>query len=294
MSQRHDGNLDPENYDLDEDGLPREIVGTWAREKHERVKKYVGISAAVRKRFIGPGKAGATYIDLFCGPGRVLVKDTGEAMAGSPLVAWNESVARKSPFSSVHVSDANATLAKAAVIRLKALGAPVSVDIALAEEVVERVIARLDPYALHFAFLAPYNLSTLPFSVIQRLATLERIDILIHFSTQDFNRNLRRYVSRTDSPLERFAPGWRDAVGDLNRSDIEIRGRILEHWRMLLKGIGMETAEAAELITGPTNQPLYWLAFAARHRRALEFWEKIRSVNPKTGTLFGDEQSHDR
>ncbi|MCC6535805.1 MAG: hypothetical protein IT531_24915 [Burkholderiales bacterium] len=82
------------------------------------------------------------------------------------------------------------------------------------------------------------------------------MDILIHFSTQDFNRNLRRYVSRTYSPLERFAPGWREAVGNLNCSDVEIHGRIFEHWRKLLKGIEMETAEAAELISEPNNQPL--------------------------------------
>lgn len=289
MPKAPDAGLDPNAYDVDNDGLPREFIGIWAREKHGRVEKYVGISAAVRRRFLGPGKAGATYIDLFSGPGRVVVKDTGEVMAGSPLVAWNEAVIRKSAFSSVHVSDANAMMAQAAGSRLKAFGAPVSVDSGLAEEVVERVIARLDRYALHFAFLDPYNLSALPFSVIQRLATLERMDILIHFSTQDLNRNLRRYLPRADSPLERFAPGWRKTVGDLDRSDVELRGRIFEHWRTLLKGIGMETAEAAELIVGPRNQPLYWLAFAARHRRALEFWDKIRNISPRTGSLFADQ-----
>jgi len=48
----------------------------------------------------------------------------------------------------------------------------------------------------------------------------------------------------------------------------------------LLKGEGMETAEVAEMVTGAKQQPLYWLAFAARHKRALEFWEKIRNLQP--------------
>ena len=48
----------------------------------------------------------------------------------------------------------------------------------------------------------------------------------------------------------------------------------------MLKSAGMDTAEAAELVSGPNNQPLYWLAFAARHPRALEFWEKIRELEP--------------
>jgi hypothetical protein len=31
-------------------------------------------------------------------------------------------------------------------------------------------------------------------------------------------------------------------------------------------------------VTAENNQPLYWLAFAARHPKALEFWEKIRDL----------------
>ena len=38
----------------------------------------------------------------------------------------------------------------------------------------------------------------------------------------------------------------------------------------------MATTETAELVIGSRNQRLYLLAFAARHARALEFWEKIR------------------
>jgi three-Cys-motif partner protein len=286
MAKKNALGLDPKNYELDEDGLPRELVGAWVREKHERLRRYVDISRAVRRKFIGRNKAGATYIDLFCGPGRVRVEGTGEVMAGSPLIVWEESVARKTQFSAVHISDANATLSDAASSRLKAIGAPVSANTGLAEQIVERVIPQLNPYALHFAFLDPYSLSALPFFVIQRLATLERMDILIHVSSQDLNRNLMRYARQANSPLDRFAPGWKEAVGDLARSEVLIRGKILEHWRTLLKGIGMETAEAAELVAGSKNQPLYWLAFVARHRTALEFWERIREIDAKSGSLF--------
>ncbi len=41
----------------------------------------------------------------------------------------------------------------------------------------------------------------------------------------------------------------------------------------------MATTETAELIIGSKKQRLYLLAFAARHERALEFWEKVRSVD---------------
>jgi hypothetical protein len=41
----------------------------------------------------------------------------------------------------------------------------------------------------------------------------------------------------------------------------------------------MATIETAELVVGSKNQRLYLLAFAARHARPLEFWEKIRSAD---------------
>jgi hypothetical protein len=47
-----------------------------------------------------------------------------------------------------------------------------------------------------------------------------------------------------------------------------------------LRTVDMETAEVHELVTGEKCQPLYWLAFVARHRRAHEFWQKIRDLEP--------------
>jgi hypothetical protein len=46
--------------------------------------------------------------------------------------------------------------------------------------------------------------------LIRQPAGLNRIDMLIHVSVHDLQRNLRRYANREDSTLDRFAPGWRD------------------------------------------------------------------------------------
>lgn len=69
---------------FDEDGLPIDEVGPWVKEKHERLRKYIDITSATRRKWIqGPG--GATYIDLFCGTGRAIIRDTNEKVDGSPL-----------------------------------------------------------------------------------------------------------------------------------------------------------------------------------------------------------------
>jgi hypothetical protein len=97
---------------------------------------------------------------------------------------------------------------------------------------------------------------------------------------QDLNRNLLRYLEQKNSPLDAFAPGWPDHV-EKHRSIAHIRGKLFEYWRSLLRSIGMSTAEAAELVVGTKNQPLYWLALAARHDLALQFWERIRHLDVK-------------
>ena len=266
-----------QKYELDEDGYLREIVGPWVQDKHIRLKRYVGISRSVRAKFIGSGKAGATYIDLYAGSGRLSIRYETLVIHGSPLVAWHESVDGSAPFTQVHVADAKPQLSKAVNARLKKANAPIFAETGPAIETVDRVISKLHPNALHFAFLDPYNLGDLHFDIIRKLARLERMDILIHISIQDLQRNLQLYVDSENSSLDRFAPGWREHV-DVSRPPKLVRPKFLEYWRGLLKAEGMTTTETAEPIVGPSGQRLYVLAFAARHKRALEFWEKIRNV----------------
>lgn len=270
--------LDPKDYEIDEDGLPRAIVGEWVREKHARLRKYVGISSGVRKQFLGPGDAGATYIDLFCGPGRCKIRRSSEAVDGSPLVAWRESLARKTAFQQVHIADFDSVLVSAAETRLRKAGAPAVAEVGPAYITVDNVISKLDKRALHLAFLDPYNLESLPFEVIRKLAAIKRMDILVHISGQDLQRNLGKYIGQTGSALDTFVPDWRDHV-DTTRRGFDVRSAILEYWKRLVRAEGMKTAETFEKVRGPNEQPLYWLAFAARHDRALEFWNKIKNVS---------------
>jgi hypothetical protein len=53
------------------DGLVADVVGPWASEKHERLKKYIDAYRSARAMFLPPkGTGGAAYIDLFSRPGR--------------------------------------------------------------------------------------------------------------------------------------------------------------------------------------------------------------------------------
>ena len=86
---------------LDDDGLPLDEVGPWAKEKHERLRKYVDISRAARRKFV-QGEGGATYIDIYCGSGRAIVRDSNERIDGSPLVAFRCSRQRRTIYRRLH------------------------------------------------------------------------------------------------------------------------------------------------------------------------------------------------
>ena len=115
-------------------------VGSWVpEEKHERLRRYLDISRAVRKQFLGsgPGKAGARYIDLFAGPGQARVRETGNIIDGSPVVAFKITNEKGAPFSEIHIADENGEAVEECSRCLAALGATAQQYIGPAHQTVE-------------------------------------------------------------------------------------------------------------------------------------------------------------
>jgi three-Cys-motif partner protein len=263
---------------LDADGLPLDDVGPWAKEKLERLRKYVDISRAARRKFL-QGSGGTTYIDLFCGSARSFIRDTDERIDGSPLVAFKSARDGKVPFAKIHIADASEACCRAAERRIGAAGGSAQVEVGAAEDTAIRIVKKLNPFGLHFAFLDPYNLQDMPFSVIEAFSKLKRIDMLIHVSAQDLQRNLHSYTRPGDPRLDSFAPGWRKAV-DLNQSQRAVRAAILRFWTARIDALGLPPARHAELVSGLSkNQRLYWLVFVSRNEFAKGLWDKIRTVS---------------
>ncbi|OBQ90045.1 three-Cys-motif partner protein TcmP [Mesorhizobium sp. AA23] len=266
-----------------DDGLPVEEVGAWSKEKIALLCKYVSISRAVRAKWIGPGKAGATYIDLFCGPGRSKIRRTGEFIEGGCVAAWNESVRSKTPFSSVYIADADPDRLEFARRRLSLAGAPVEAFHGEAVDTAKTIRAKLDQYALHFAFVDPYNLGAFDFSVIETLSKRKRIDMMVHISKMDLQRNTGLNVRAQKSAFDKFVPGWRLVV-DTNQPFTTVRRAVFDLWKAKVIKLGMAASTDMQLITGSRGQHLYWLTLAARHELALAFWKA--ATDSGQGRLF--------
>lgn len=260
-----------------DDGLPAEEVGVWAKEKHDYLCRYIDISRGTRAKYLGPGKAGATYIDLFCGPGRCKVRGTDEWIDGGAVAAWKKSQEGSAPFTQVFIGDLDTQRREAAVTRLRQLGAPVEEINGAAASAVQQVIARLNAYGLHFAFLDPFNLEALDFGIINSLSKLKRIDMLVHVNQMDLQRNLVSNVTSEESAFDTFAPGWRNKVSVV-RGQHEIRQSVFQYWRDQVASLGVWPSADMKLITGSKNQPLYWLLLAAKHDLAHKFWATASNV----------------
>lgn len=267
-----------------DDGLPAEEVGAWAKEKLEHLCRYIDISRGVRAKYLPPqGTGGSCYIDLFCGPGRSLIRDTGEWVDGSPVAAWKKSRDSGAPFSKVIIADLDQTRLDAATKRLTALGAPVVPIFGPATETAFKALQKSAVYGLNFAFLDPFSIGALDFEIFKTLSRLKRIDILAHVSKMDLQRNLPGNLSAEEPQFDLFAPGWRHAV-NLNQQHPAIRREVFEYWRGLVAATGIATSEETKLITGSRGQHLYWLLLAAKHELAHKFWKE--SAKGDQGSLF--------
>lgn len=271
-----------------DDGLLADEVGPWAETKHNRLCRYIGITTGVRYKFLTGSAKSATYIDLFCGSGRAKIKDTDKWIDGSPVAAWTASQESGQPFSQVLIADADDEKCNAAFERLSRLGAPVQIVPGEAVEAASQLSGILSRYGYHFAFIDPFSLGALNFEIVRSLATFKRMDMLIHISKMDHQRNLLRNLDidleKDESALDSFVPGWKDHI-DPNQPQIGIRRQIIEYWQTLVKETGKTTSPAWDLITGNRGQHLYWLLLVAEHELAQQFW-KASSPNRQGDFAF--------
>ncbi|RWP85140.1 MAG: three-Cys-motif partner protein TcmP [Mesorhizobium sp.] len=266
-----------------DDGSPVEEVGAWAKTKHEYLCRYVDISRGVRSKWLDHGKAGATLIDPFCGPGRCRIRGTNEFIDGGVVAAWKKSADSRTPFSAVYIGDIEPGRVEACKKRLQALNAPVVAFTGNAVATIKTVVGVVNPHSLNFAYLDPYNLETLNFEMIRTLSDLRYVDMLVHVSQMDLQRNLDKYSSGDSTVFDAFIPGWRDAIKAGNAK--ATRQAILRYWSELVGRLGVWPSPEPKLVTGPGNQPLYWLLLAAKHELALAFW-KVAANNQRQGNLF--------
>jgi hypothetical protein len=217
--------LDPEHYVIGDDGLLVERVGSWAKNKLEIESNYIQISGPTRRKYRENQPA---FIDVFCGPGRSLVRETGEYIDGPsrPSSRANTLLSAlrpsKSPIASRSYLPPQRHACRSWKRRCARPPGP-------AVDAITKIVSSLNQYGLHFALLDPHNLGALSFSIIEQLAKLKHIDILVHVSVSDLQRNADLYSSEVQWQFDEFAPKWRKHVS-LDTNLQSVRVAMIEYW----------------------------------------------------------------
>jgi three-Cys-motif partner protein len=200
------------------------------------------------------------------------------------VAAWRASLSKKTPFQGMFIADADDERRAMAVERLKRGGAPVVEVPGDAVTAARQIRALLPSQALNFIFVDPYNLGAFDFRVMEAFCGLRYVDVLVHISKMDLQRNTGMNIAAQQTAFDSFAPGWRTAV-NLNQRHPGVRREVLEYWKQKVAALGVSTSTDMQLITGTGGQHLYWLTLVAGHKLAHEFW-KVASNNSGQHSLF--------
>ena len=271
MSFRLSSEADPLPHLPVEHGRTGEGVGRWVPEmKHTFLAKYVEGTRRAREKF-----KQRVYVDLFCGPGRIQVKGESVTRPGGAQVAWHHSLRDKVAFTSCLLGDLDEARAAACAERLRAVGAPATALPGAAESTVDQALARIPRNALCLAYLDPYNLQYLSFSVIEKLARLDYVDFAVHFSTMDLRRNVLMEFNPERARFDAAAPGWREHIDPCSFVRGDADDAFFEYWCGLVKGLGFSISRRMPLVRDDGNRPLYHLVFFSRHELPNRIWGDV-------------------
>jgi three-Cys-motif partner protein len=272
----------PEPPPVASDGLPARPTGPWVHDKNYYLQRYLEIFT----RGVGQKWAGKlSYIDLFSGPGRSIIRGTGEEVEGSPLVALKCDFAR---YAFVDVPEVLSSL------RQRIGGHPKSSQINLIEgdcnTIIEQVRTASPANHLTLAFIDPTGLQ-IQFRTIQQLVANRKMDLLmtIQFG-MGIRLNLRQYSESDGDALTGFLGNttWREDV-EMGGSPSQVGRRILDRYIRQLRDLGYETVEDREVAvrSDQNNLLLYFIVLASRHPRGRDFWRKATQIQPSGQRLLG-------
>jgi three-Cys-motif partner protein len=257
-------------------------VGSWVpHQKHRLVYQYLHATQHAWRRW-----RSRAFIDPFSGPGRIQVSGEDFTRDGGALIAWRTLAQRDAAFTRMLVGDIEAERASACEQRLQTLGAPVRAFVGPATTTVAETVAAVPRGALCMAYLDPYNLEGLSFSIIEALAQLPRVDLLINFSTMDLQRNVEMEFDPSRARFDATAPGWREQQSIRRASAQNVKLEFFKYWHQLVVGLGFEYSEQMPLVYNDQGVGIYRMVFFARHKLPNRIWGDVARNQGKNLELF--------
>jgi three-Cys-motif partner protein len=262
----------PERPAIAMDRLPARLTGQWVHGKKYYFCRYLDImTRAVANKWQGK----LSYIDLFSGPGRSVIRDTREEVEGSPILSLNYGFAS---YVFVDIPEVLDSLKK------RLAGHPKFPRISFVEgdcnAVIDSVRAKSPADHLTLAFIDPTGLQ-IQFRTIRRLVQNRKMDLLmtIQFG-MGIKMNLHQYIRTEGRMLTAFLgnAGWRQDI-EAGGSASQAGRHILNRYMSELKAIGYRTVQNREInIRNDQNLLLYFIVLASRHSLGAKFWREATQI----------------
>jgi three-Cys-motif partner protein len=262
----------PETQPLGSDGLPARSTGQWVFGKRYYLGRYLDIMT----RGVGRKWAGnLSYVDLFAGPGRSVVRGTGEEVEGSPLLALNHEFSR---YVFVDVPEV------LSVLKRRLIDHPKASQISFVEgdcnAVIETVRQSLPPNHLTLAFIDPTGLQ-IQFRSVRHLVQNRKMDLLMTIQLgMGVTMNLPQYLKSEGARLTAFLGNakWREDVKQGGTAS-QFARRYLSRYVQELRSMGYSTVrERAIDIRNDQNLLLYVMVLASRHPLGEKFWREATQI----------------
>ena len=248
------------------DGLPVRDSGPWIDKKHKLLAYYAHLFATGMKNTF----KSRVYLELFSGPGKCVIRDTGKEVLGSPLTVINHE------FTEFIFTEMSLPAAEALAKRLEPFENSRLTEIWCGDCVEAIQHIHVPAGSLTFAFIDPTGIGHAPFSLVEALHRKTRCDLLINIQHgMGIKMNIHQYTPDADeqSALTKFLGNdhWKK-LPQHNPGDF-FRG-VLDLYKQQLDSLGFAFTGREVLVTTQKKTPLYLLLFASKHERGKEFWEK--------------------
>lgn len=274
----------------EDDGLLMRGAGRWAEAKLDYLARYINVFETSMR---GKWKV-RHYVDLFAGPGKNRIRETGRIFLGSPLLA----ITTLYPFTRCFFVDSSLPNTSALQSRCQESPFRERVDIRtgdcnmIVNEIVNwiRVLDQQRQQSglwtsFNLAFLDPEGLE-LDWTTVATLASVGRMDLIITYPQLGLNRNMRRaFTSDKSTAVDGFfgGQGWRHLYDQyLHRRVRGIHQALLDLYKGMLQDLGYievrrddETGYEPLIRNAKCRAPMYRLIFASKHKLGGEFWHLI-------------------
>lgn len=254
------------------DGLPARASGDWIRRKHHYLDRYCGITATGMKNAFST----RVFVDVMAGPGICKIRETGEDVPGSPLIALEHE------FTKFVFVEADPALAKALQKRVAAHPKGRLATVICDDWAKVAAAGRLRFDGLVVAFVDPTGISQVPWTAMEQLLRgNSAIDLLTTLQyAMGITLNAYQYIEAEPgqtTALDVFLGEsdwrrWKQAT-----SDTAFTERILSRFLEKLASLGFQGSR--QITVEAHGTPLYRLALFSRHPKADEFWRKITTVD---------------